>query len=276
MEQPSFASGSAVVTPSEPAVAGQRGTWTVVFTVGEEGIRIGGGIRLLPPQKGCVRWECGHIICRCSRPEAALEMRTRNVYPFSYHHSQYPEIIVQVFGAPLREGDTVSVTIGDRGEYINGFRTPARAQDFAKGDNAFEVYVDAMGNANYTNPKYPRGREYMYLPVRDFPRIDVVAGRAARLVINALATPRRGESCKVSIHAEDEWGNVATDYRGTVELRCSDPSAEGPKSYTFQPDDRGARVCHDFRVHDPCIHTVSAIDWDAGLMGSSNPSPSIS
>ncbi len=82
------------IEPAEPVVAGARGTWKVIYTVGRAGINVGGALRIRPPQKGMVRWEVGKVTAAASRPGAACEVQLFDCHPISYHWRHAP--IIQV------------------------------------------------------------------------------------------------------------------------------------------------------------------------------------
>ena len=68
--------GSIVLQPSGPIVAGSRGTWKLIYTVGPSGIEVGGGLRIFPPHRGMTFWELGKVTAETSRPLATCEVQT--------------------------------------------------------------------------------------------------------------------------------------------------------------------------------------------------------
>ncbi len=50
MEENDSIDGTATISPDEPVVAGTPGSWTLTYTVGEDGIQPGGAVRLTIPK----------------------------------------------------------------------------------------------------------------------------------------------------------------------------------------------------------------------------------
>jgi hypothetical protein len=75
--------------------------------------------------------------------------------------------------------------------------------------------------------------------------IAVTAGPAVSFVVEAPPSIQAGRPFILAVVAVDRFGNVVTDYAGTVTFSTSDAGAGVflPADYTFQPSDRGvARV----------------------------------
>jgi hypothetical protein len=64
---------------------------------------------------------------------------------------------------------------------------------------------------------------------------------ASRLLITAPLTATPGSSFSFTVTAVDQYGNIATGYRGTVAFASTDPRASLPANYTFLPSDNGVR-----------------------------------
>jgi len=72
--------------------------------------------------------------------------------------------------------------------------------------------------------------------------IVVQAAAARTLKVTGFPTSdAAGTTNTVTVTAYDAYGNVATGYRGTVELSSSDPVAVLPSSFTFTATDAGSR-----------------------------------
>ena len=50
MEENDSIDGTATISPDEPVVAGAPGSWTLTYTVGEDGIQPGSAVRLTIPK----------------------------------------------------------------------------------------------------------------------------------------------------------------------------------------------------------------------------------
>ena len=264
--------GVCVLDPDGPVVAGAFGTWTITYTAGSAGIAPGGGIAVVPPCVHSVRWRLGHVSA-ATTGRCGVAVTTRNDYPLKYHHSQFPIVFVTVEGAALRPGEEIAVTIGDAGSFIPGFYERARAQEVAMHEMHFQVLVDVLGNASYSNPRYPGGDPKGYRLLPALPVVDVVAGPPARLGVVAPATVARGEEFSVLVRVEDQYGNVCTDFAGDVTLGVKPGGISASDPYRMKPSDCGTARIGPFiaarNAAGPMYITAAA--WEAGVSGVSNP-----
>ncbi len=72
--------------------------------------------------------------------------------------------------------------------------------------------------------------------------VTVTPAAAARLVLSGIpAQTTAGVANNVTVTAQDEFGNTATGYGGTVQFSSNDAAATLPAAYSFQPGDAGVR-----------------------------------
>jgi hypothetical protein len=66
---------------------------------------------------------------------------------------------------------------------------------------------------------------------------------AATLTVVAPASVKAGQSFNITVTLNDQFGNVATGYRGSVHFTTSDPlpTAVVPADHTFTSADAGSR-----------------------------------
>ena len=176
--------GHAAIAPRERVAAGARGTWTITYRAGANGIPVGGSLRVLPPAAGFCRWDLGKVTATTDQAGVALEVLTEKVEPRTWHHSNCPAVTVVVYGEALRPGGLVRVVLGDLGGYVSGRFVRARAQDFAM-PATFRVFVDPVGNARFSREHH---RSERYHPVSGDLPVDVVAAEARRFRL-ALRPP---------------------------------------------------------------------------------------
>ena len=264
--------GSCTLDPAGPVVAGAFGTWTIIYTAGSAGIMPGGGIAVVPPCVHSVRWRLGHVTA-ATNGNCGVSARTRNDYPLKYHHAQFPCVFVTVEGAALHAGETIAVTLGDAGSFIPGFYERARAQEVAMREMHFQVLVDPLGNASYSNPRYPGGEPKGYRLLPELPTLDVVAGPPARLGVVAPATVAAYEEFAVLVRVEDAYGNVCADFAGEIALGVQPGGITTPENYQMSPSDGGAARIGPFiaarNAAGPAAITAAA--WENGIAGVSNP-----
>lgn len=264
--------GTCALTPDGPVAAGAFGTWTITYTAGSAGIAPGGGIAVVPPCVHSVRWRLGHVTAT-TNGACGVSLRTRNDYPLKYHHAQFPCVFVTVEGAALQAGETIAVTLGAAGSFIPGFYERARAQEVAMREMHFQVLVDALGNASYSNPRYPGGEPKGYRLLPELPTVDVVAGPPARLGVVAPATVAAYEEFSVLVRVEDAYGNVCADFAGEIALGVQPGGVTTPATYSMTPSDGGATRIGPFiaarNAAGPAAITAAA--WEHGIAGVSNP-----
>ena len=248
-ERGSKAAGSARLLDNDALVAGEYATYRLVFTVGASGVGTGGVIRIgtdsdtdwgLPQ----VHDPSGADYLNVTAPDSAevatqvIDLVTANVINT---------------GRPLNEGEEIAITFGDR----SGGGPGSRSQTFIEPRRYFWFEVDADGSGDY-------------VPINALPELSVIGGEAIRLVVVAPSDAAAEEEFRISIKAEDRWGNPANAYRGNVKISGAGV-AVGTNEAHFDDDCGGIVWIDGCRITEPGEHRVIAEDDDAGLKGVSNP-----
>ncbi len=218
--------GRAVLTPAGPFVAGAHAELTLTYTAGTFGIDDTGMVK--------ISWRTTSDMSKpqFDRPQAAnfttveasngatLEVwfDRLNIRPWGN------TLLIRVGRGYLREGDTLTVRLGDRRQGSPGFRLQTNVE--AKVE--LRTSIDAF--ATY---------EFCELPVQ--PAFDLVPGPAAswKAILPSLAVV--GEPFRLAIVAEDLWGNPTADADRTFRLVCSRPIHGLPASVTIK-NGEGPRV----------------------------------
>src|SRR5262245_38402489 len=200
--------GAIKLSPAGPFIAGAHVELTLVYTAGTFGIDDTGMLK--------ISWRTTSDMSKpqFDKPQAAnfttveasngarLEVwfDRLNVRPFAN------TLLIRVGRGYLREGDTLTVRLGDRRQGSPGFRL----QTNVEANVELRTSVDAF--ATY---------EFCELPVQ--PRFDLVAGPAAswKAILPSLAFV--GEPFRLAVVAEDKWGNPTTDASQSFELVSSLP-----------------------------------------------------
>ena len=259
--------GRAEVSPRENIEAGSRGTWTITYRAGANGIPVGGSVRIVPPAAGFCRWDLGKVTAFAEQPGVFLEVHTDNVEPRTWHHSNWPVITVIVYGEAVRPGAVVRVVLGDLGGYVSGRFVRARAQDFAM-PGEFLVFVDPVGNARFVLEQQKEGR---YRPVSGELTVDVVAAEPRRFRLSLRHPPAPGAPAAATLTVEDRYENVVRDFAGTAKLESSVAVPGLPETIVFAPADGGHKT---FTFAPPTIDAplyVAATNWQHEIIGTSNP-----
>jgi sugar lactone lactonase YvrE len=92
-------------------------------------------------------------------------------------------------------------------------------------------------------------------------------GVAASLSVAVSKLVAQNTTIRVTVTAKDLAGNIATGYRGTVQLSVDDPAASLPPAYTFTAADAGV---HTFQITlgTPGTDTLLVADAASGLSSS--------
>jgi hypothetical protein len=72
--------------------------------------------------------------------------------------------------------------------------------------------------------------------------ITVSAAKASKFILTAPTSIKAGALFSLTLTVEDAYGNVVTNYIGTVRLTSTDSSATLPSSYTFTTTDHGVHT----------------------------------
>jgi hypothetical protein len=247
--------GWAEIEPRHPVVAGSTGTFTLTYHVGRYGIDDGGTVKI------AVRFASDWGYPQCEDPQGPNYFIVKSSgagqidYRFDvkgYIRPYQKCLIVNVEEWALSEGDTITVVYGDTSEGSPG----TVVQTFREYSFDFKVVVDAFGTGQFVE-------------LEDVPELEIVPAQAAKLVVLAPTLVEENEPLWIGVKAEDEWGNPAVSYTGTLTLESSGNLAGLPTSYTFAEADQGV---HRFEG----VHCAGAGEYrlavrsEDGLEGESN------
>ena len=200
-------------------------------------------------------------------------------YAVSSHERPFHNCIqVKARDGALKEGDTVTVTMGD----ISMGSAGIRAQSFSEREHEFKLFVDSL-NINH----------YVELPKSVF--VEVVSGPANEIQAVAPSIVTVNEPFDLKIRVLDEWGNPCTDFEGTVSLGweradkaapvcegtekevsgCAHkngvPCPELPGRAAISKSDGGVLTVPNCMIRSEGTYYFSAVCREASLSGSSNP-----
>ena len=216
--------GRASITPADPVVAGQLGTWTITYEVGAYGYDEFARLKIAsrfasdwgPPQFSApagANYASVRLESRCATTLAHLAWEPRG-----YIRPWFKCLVVSIRDGSLYPGDRIHVTIGDR----SGGGPGSRAQTFREKGCELRLLVDPFGTE-------------LYSVLAPSPQLDIVGGELPRLVVVAPTTVRPGEPFEALLKAEDVWGNPCERFEGKVTLGVTGTPLTGlPNELTFR------------------------------------------
>ena len=206
---PAHLLGKAAITPNGAFEAGSLQSFELVYTAGFYGIDDSGTIRIVS------RFASDQSLPQLDDPEAwnyttveasnGAVLRVRfdnkgNVRPWDR------TLEIRVVRGYLTEGDTITVRFGDRREGSPGMRL----QTFCEETFEFRVLVDPIAT-------------FVFQPLPRQPTIAIVPGKPVRwqLVLPTLRRP--SDRFRLSIKADDIWGNPSDQVEGELHLASNLP-----------------------------------------------------
>ncbi|MBW1698818.1 MAG: DUF3604 domain-containing protein [Deltaproteobacteria bacterium] len=241
--------GSARIEPVQDIVAGSHTTFRLIYITGSAGILTGGHIRIYTDSD--TDWELPQFddptgadyMTLQSPVSACISLMVKNV----------KTLLLTVVGQPLKPGDKIVLTYGDR---CNG-GPGTRAQTFVEEKRYFWVSVDTNGDGSYVT-------------LKDSPFVRIVGDRANRIVVVVPSVVEPNRPFRTVIRAEDKWGNPSQSYSGKVKIQGE--GVELPDyEIRFKPEDAGVYVLEGCKCLNPGLFTVKAEDPVEGFFSESNP-----
>ncbi len=248
--------GSATLMPSGSFEAGSLQRFTLVYTAGAFGVDDTGSIKIgfrFATDFGPVQFTDpkgqGYTTVEASNGatlEAKWEFK-RNIRPWS--RSLYVGV-VKDFLAP---GDTITIRFGDRRQGSPGIRL----QTYCESEFQFRVFADPIAT-------------YDYVALPESPKIAIVPGPGVRWRAVLPTLVRAGEPLRLSIKADDKWGNPSDLIYRTLRLESDGTIAGLPGTLRFEPG-RFAAVVEGLRVGEPGDRSVRVLDEGGQELCRSNP-----
>lgn len=274
---PPVPSGTVSIHPAT-GVAGEFGTWTVTYQVGEEGIGTGGGIRVQLPdswhswiRNSAKRLQATdpradhYVSARSSRPGVELktvvesEPEPEEFLVKSGRESldgrveRYVFVVrVELTSGRLQPGDTLSVIYGD----TSGGSLGMEAAVISTVPEPVLVAVDVGGNGGF-----------QLLP--DRPLLQCQAGPASELLLTGPSMAVVGEPVEVHLAVVDRLANPAPSLADEIRLHLVEGEADLPERVRFQP----GRAWQVFEVipRKAGLIRIRAQGQASGLQAAGNP-----
>lgn len=200
--------GSATLQQSDPLVAGERAELVLTYRAGTFGVDDSGMVKIswrtasdMEKPQFSNPIASGYTTAEASNG-AALECRfdRANIRPWTN------TLIVRVVRGFLREGDTITVRMGDRRYGAPGIRMQSNAERRFP----LMVFVDAFAT-------------YEFAEISGAPTLEIVAGAPAHWKAIVPSSALSGENFRLAVLAEDRWGNPTIPGPTRLHLRCQQP-----------------------------------------------------
>lgn len=248
--------GSVTLSPGGAFEAGSYQTFTLIYTAGKFGIDDSGSMRI------CFRFASDQTRPQFEDPKgrnyttvtasnaAVLQVRydpKGNVRPWDR------TLYIKVVRGFLREGDSITVTFGDRSQGSPGMRL----QTFCEDTFEFHTLVDPIATYNYQ-------------PLPEQPTIRIVAGAPETYLAVVPTLVRVGEPFALKVRGEDRWGNPSDLCDCRFKIRASGEIAGLPDSLSLTPGDF-ATVVEGLTAGAPGDLSIALLDDDGTTVAVANP-----
>ncbi len=248
--------GTATLLPTGAFEAGSYQSFTLTYVAGRFGLDDTGSLKIafrFASDLGGLQFEDpqapGYTTIEASNG-AVLETKwefKRNIRPWS------KSLYIGVKKHFLAEGDTITIRFGDNRQGSPGLRL----QTFCETCFEFKVFVDAI--ATY---------DYVALPTS--PSISIVPGppetwKAYLPTLVTIDSPFR-----LSIKADDKWGNPSNLIDRTLKLECSEEIAGLPATVLFRKG-QFACIVEQLKLEKPGDVTIRILDETGIELACSNP-----
>jgi hypothetical protein len=249
--------GHAELTPSGPVEVRSHQSLTLRYTAGRFGLDDTGAIRIVframgdaSPLQTRDAKAPNHVTATSS---SGVPLRVRYEGRGAAARPRWKSVTVDVAGGYLREGDVISVILGDTSEGSPGWKM----QTIAESGFELTVLADVCAVGHF-------------IPIPDSPAIAIVAGEPVRWVA-ALPTLRRpGELFSLGLKAEDLWGNPTDLAHGRFNLISTIPVDGLPESVAYELGRRSLAI-EGLTAANPGVLRISVVAEDGSTVAESHP-----
>ncbi len=249
--------GHAEISPGGEFEVDSWHSFTLVYTAGKFGIDDQGGLKIglrghfdgsapqLTDPKGP-----GFTTIEVSNGapvDAVFEVR-RNIRPWN------KSLFVRCLRF-LNEGDVITIRFGDTRQGSPGMRM----QTFCESKFMFQITVDPFAT-----------HDFIALPENAHPTISIVPGppKNWKAVIPTLRRP--GEPIRLSVKAEDIWGNPSDQIEQVVRIKSDVPVEGLPETMVFHKGSF-AEIADGLIINQETKARITVLDLDNKVLATSNP-----
>jgi hypothetical protein len=218
----------------ERAIAGSLQEITYTYTVGDEKITRGGGIRFEYPvayaETEFLFW---------SRPQ-----------------TEEPELLGHVSAKASTGAELAVVTYGIAGGI---FQCTLKDGELKKGDELnirYKGLAQSLARDFIVRAETRESQNDSWQKVSNPPIIKILPHTGNTLILTSPADLSIGETFDLAVVILDKFGNLASDYRGSIIFQSSDKNALLPKPYSFTESDGGIHVFQKVAYNSPGFQKI--------------------
>ena len=213
----------------EQAIAGSLQEITYTYTVGDEKITQGGGIRFEYPvayaETEFLFW---------SRPQTVE-----------------PDLLGYVSAEVSTGAEVAVVTYGIAGGI---FQCTLKDGELKQGDKLAVKYnglVQSLARDFTVRAEVRNSQNNEWGHVSNPPIIKILPQEGNTLILTAPADLEIGETFELAVVVLDKFGNLASGYRGDIRFLSTDKNAILPEPYSFTESDQGIHTFQNVAYHSP-------------------------
>lgn len=248
--------GHVSMEPNGPVPARSAQTLKITYTVGRHGMDDTGSLRVILRSVG----DSGRLQVH---DPAAPNYVTAVASNGAGLHTEYMSkgawrprskaLQVSVVKGCLREGDTITVTIGD----TSGGSPGAMMQTHCETNFEYKVVVDVCATGHY-------------LPLTQVPSVSIVPGPVDRwrAVLPSLRRPK--ETFQLGIKAEDSWGNPTNLAQGKLTIKSNVAVNNLPSTLDYPLGERAVTL-ENLSVDAPATVWITVEDAQGNTVAKANP-----
>ncbi|EDP65115.1 hypothetical protein BAL199_01174 [alpha proteobacterium BAL199] len=248
--------GSASISPPGPFEVRSFQTIVLTYTVGRFGLDDSGSIKIVqrfPNDGGRLQVDdptaMNFVSARASKYCRLTVVPERNGHQRPWERS----LRIIVGGGSLHQGDTITVTFGDR----SGSSPGLQLQTFCESAHEFRVLADPCATGHF-------------IPLPDRPHVAIVAGKPERWKAILPTHGKPGASFALGLKAEDLWGNPSHQAGRALRLEA-DGTVQGlPGRIDFPAGERSLRIDGLVACSEGVVR-IRVLDADGILLTASNP-----
>ena len=247
--------GSVSLSPQGAFETRSLQTFEIVYTVGRFGLDDTGAIKLAFRHSNDWGW------LQFEDPKAVnyVSAVTSNGTPLILSYTSadqrpwYRAIKAEVTGGCLREGDTITILMGDR----SGGSPGIKVQTFCESALEFKLMADVCATG-------------YFIPIVNAPSISVVPGRGVRWKAVLPTLRRPGEEFRLGLKAEDLWGNPSDQVEAQLVIKSNLTVTGLPSQIVFRLGEK-AQIIEGLSFDGQGIVRISLEDEEGKVLTESNP-----